>query len=138
MTAIKKSVRLVDNTQQVCRVISRTSKSAGDDAVNWSGSINAMADEYALIMQENKPELTEQQWNALYCVYNGYASSEDAKQEARLLHWHISEGYQYDEQVRDLLGSEEQALQFIEYIKGWPITQQLSAIYYAKSFWSGL
>ncbi len=66
MAAIKKSVRLVDNTIDVCRVISITSKQQGNESVNWSGSINAMADGYQLIMSENKPELTDNQWNALY------------------------------------------------------------------------
>lgn len=136
MAAIKKSVRLVDSTQEVCRVISRVSKGSGDDQVNWSGSLNAMSEEYALVMEDNKPELNKNQWTALYCVYNGYAPSEDAYREARLLPWHISEGYQYDEQVRDLLGTEEQAIEFIEQTKHWSISQQLSAIYYAKAFWS--
>lgn len=135
MAAIKKSVRLVDNTVDVCRVISRVSKVSGNDAVNWSGSLNAMADEYALIMQENKPELTDQQWQAIYCVYNGYMPSEDAQREARLLSWHISEGYQCDEQVRDALGSEETAIAFMDEIKSWTLTKQLSAIYHAKKFW---
>ncbi|WP_042990215.1 hypothetical protein [Vibrio cholerae] len=135
MAAVKKSVRLVDNTAAVCRVISRVSRVSGDDAVNWSGSINAMADEYALIMQENRPELTEKQWLALYCVYNGYLPREDAKLEARLLSWHVSEGYQYDSQVRDALGSEQDAIAFMDEIKSWTLTKQLSAIYHAKKFW---
>lgn len=135
MAAVKKSVRLVDNTVDVCRVISRVSKVSGNDAVNWSGSLNAMADEYALIMQENKPELTDQQWQAIYCVYNGYMPSEDAQREARLLSWHVSEGYQYDSQVRDALGSEQDAIAFMDEIKSWTLTKQLSAIYHAKKFW---
>jgi hypothetical protein len=136
MAAIKKSVRLVDNTAMVCRVVSRVSRNSSDNDVNWSGSINALADEYTVIMDENKPELSEKKWLALYCVYNGYVPSEDAQREARLLSWHISEGYQYDEQVRDALGSEEEAVAFIEQIKEWSITTQLSAIYHAKKFWS--
>lgn len=96
----------------------------------------AMAAEYAIIMEENKPELTQDQWNALYCVYNGYAPSEDPQREARSLPWRIREGYQYDVQVRDSLGSKEQAIGFIEEVNGWSITTQLSAIYFAKAFWS--
>ncbi|EGR0592935.1 TPA: hypothetical protein P7L42_003373 [Vibrio cholerae] len=132
MAAVKKSVRLVDNTVDACRVIS---KASGNDTVNWSGSLNAMADEYTLIMQENKPELTQEQWNALYSVYNGYMPSEDAQREARLLSWHVSEGYQYDQTVRELLGTEQDAVRFIEEIKSWTLTKQLSAIYHAKKFW---
>lgn len=136
MAAIKKSVRLVSNTVNICRIISRVSKSADNNTVNWSGSLNAMADEYSLIMAENKPELTDSQWNALYCVYNGYSPSEDAQREARLLSWHISEGYQYDDQVKAFLGSEQDAILFINDIKSWSLTKQLSAIYHAKRYWS--
>lgn len=136
MAAIKKSVRLVDNTIDVCRVISITSKQQGNESVNWSGSINAMADGYQLIMSENKPELTDNQWNALYCLYNGHIPSEDAQHEARLLSWHVSEGYQYDAQVTEFLGSEQDAISFIEDIKSWSLTKQLSAIYHAKKYWA--
>lgn len=138
MASVKKSVRLIDQTINICRVISRVSKTMPESEINWSGSLNAMAAEYALIMEENKPELTQGQWSALHCVYNGYAPSEDPQREARLLSWHISEGYQYDEQVREFLGSEEQAIAFIEEVKGWSLTKQLSAIYYAKAFWSAV
>ena len=66
-----------------------------------------MAAEYALIMEENKPELTFNQWNALYCLYNGYMPSEYPEREARLLWWHISEGYTWDEQIKEFLGTQE-------------------------------
>ncbi|WP_240472812.1 hypothetical protein [Salinivibrio socompensis] len=105
------------------------------EGINFSGSINGMASEYAVIMEENKPELTEDQWNALYSVYNGYMPSEDANREARLLSWHVSEGYQYDDTVREFLGAKENAVDFINEIKGWSLTKQLSAIYHAKKFW---
>lgn len=135
MVAIKKSVRLVDNACKVCAVISRSSLEDGGAGVNWSGSINTMADEYLIMIQENKPELSPNKWNALYCAYNGYLPSEDPQKEARLLSWHISEGYQYNEQIRDFLGSKEEAIDFIEEIKTWPLTKQLSAIYHAKEYW---
>lgn len=138
MAAIKKSVRLVDNTVNVCRVISIASKHQDESSVNWSGSLNAMADEYQLIMEENKPELTDNQWNSLYCLYNGYMPSEDAQREARLLSWHVSEGYQYDAQVTEFLGEQEEAIAFIEDIKTWSLTKQLSAIYHAKKYWAGI
>lgn len=136
MAAIKKSVRLVDNTVDVCRIISKASKQQDHSSVNWSGSLNAMADEYRLVMEDNKPDLTDNQWNALYCVYNGYMPSEDAQREARLLPWHVSEGYQYDAQVTKLLGTDEEAVAFIEDLKTWSLTKQLSAIFHVKEFWS--
>lgn len=138
MASVKKSVRLIDQTINVCRVISRVSKVMPESEINWSGSLNSMAAEYALIMEENKPELTQDQWNALYSLYNGYMPSEDAQREARLLSWHISEGYQYDSSIAEMIGSEEQAVAFIEEVKGWSLTKQLSAIYFAKAFWSAV
>lgn len=138
MASVKKSVRLIDQTINICRVISRVSKTMADSEVNWSGSLNTMAAEYELMLKENKPELTQGQWNALYFLYNGYMPSEDPQREARLLAWHISDGYQYDEQVRDFLGSEEQAVAFINEVKDWSLTKQLSAIYHAKAYWSAI
>lgn len=35
-----------------------------------------------------------------------------SKEEARLLPWHLQEGYRYDEQVRDFLGDEEAGAAF--------------------------
>lgn len=132
MAAVKKSVRLIEGAAKVCRSMLR--KNAQGE-MNWSGAINSALLEYSLMLEENKPELTADQWNALYCVYNGYEPSNDPRQEARLLSWHVSEGYQFDEQVRGFLGSEGNASEFINQIKGWPLSVQLSAIYHARKFW---
>lgn len=133
MTAVKKSVRLIENTINTCKVLSIANT---PDGVNFSGSINALAAEYVLIMEENKPELTSDQWNVLYSIYNGHLTSDNPQREARLLAWHISEGYQYDSTITEFLGDKESATAFIEEVKTWPITKQLSAIYHAKKFWS--
>lgn len=130
MAAIKKSVRLVDKTIRICNNLTEHS---GD--VNWSGSINAMAEQYELLINDNLPTFTENQWNAFYCAFNGYAKHPDPKTEADLLHWHISEGYQYDQQIRDFLGSESDAMTFIEMIKLMSTSQRLAVIYKARSYW---
>lgn len=132
MAAVKKSVRLIEEAAKVCRSMLR--KNAQGE-MNWSGAINSALLEYSLMLEENKPELTANQWNALYCVYNGYEPSSDPRQEARLLSWHVSEGYQFDEQVRGFLGSEGNASEFINQIKDWSLSKQLSAIYHARKFW---
>lgn len=134
MAAVKKSVRLVEEAAHICRSMLR--KNAQGE-MNWSGAINSALLEYSLMLEENKPELTTDQWNALYCVYNGYEPSNDPRQEARLLSWHVSEGYQFDEQVREFLGSEGNASEFINQIKGWSLTKQLSAIYHVRKYWFG-
>ncbi|MGR5451963.1 hypothetical protein ACP3V3_19815 [Vibrio sp. PNB22_3_1] len=137
MPAIKKSVRLVEETVKHCRIVS-LALSADLSSVNWSRSLNAITSEYALVMQEAKPELTENQWSALYSVYNGYMPSDDAKNEARLLWWHVAEGCKYDAQVAELLGTEKEAQEFCERIRDWSLATQLSAIYHAKKFWVDL
>lgn len=129
MPAIKKSVRLVDETQAVLHNLTLTGE------VNWSGSINDLAAQFKLFVNDNTPELTENEWNAFYCAYNGYMPSQDQEREARLLSWHISEGYQFDEQIREFIGSEEAAVELIERVKNWSLSQQLAVIYKAKSFW---
>jgi hypothetical protein len=127
--AVKKSVRLVAETIAVCANLSPGSET------NWSGSINNMAEQFNLFIADNTPELTENEWNAFYCTYNGYMPHPFAKDEAKILAWHISEGYQYDEQVRGFLGEETQALALIERVKSWTISQRLAVIYKAKAFW---
>lgn len=129
MAAIKKHVRLVDDTIKLCHELTV----AGD--VNWSGSINTMAEQYKILITEALPELTENQKNAFRCVFNGYMPHPSIEQEIQSLHWHISEGYQYDEQVRDFLGSEEEAISFIDTVRGWSKSQKLAVIYMARAYW---
>ncbi|MGI2228110.1 hypothetical protein [Shewanella frigidimarina] len=126
---IKKSVRLVDDTIKLCHELTI----AGE--TNWSGSINAMAEQYKLLIDDNMPEMLDNQWSALYCVFNGYMPHPSPKEEAKLLPWHISEGYQYDEQVRSFLGDEVQAVAFVEVLKLMSLSQRLAVIYKARAYW---
>lgn len=127
---IKKSVRLVDETIRLCNELSDV-----PGAVNWSGSINAMAEQYKILVEGCVPALTENQWKAFYCLYNGYMPHPSIQEEAKLLPWHVSEGWQYDAQVTEFLGSKEQAIQFLEQVKGWSTAQRVAVIYKAKAFW---
>lgn len=131
MMPVKKSVRLTDPTIDALKPLS----DVGGQGMNWSGSISSMAEHLSIFIGELTPDLSKGQWNALYCCYNGYMPHPDIKEEARLLHWHISEGYQHDPQVTEFLGSEEDALAFIEQIKAYSLAQKLCIIYKAKAFW---
>lgn len=128
---VKKSVRLVDETIEVCKNLSEFS----GNAVNWSGSINAMAERFSLFIEDNTPELTEKEWLAFYSSQNGYMPHPNPKVEAELLPWHISEGYQYDAQITEFLGSKEAASSFIERINSWSTSQRLAVIYKARAYW---
>jgi predicted oxidoreductase len=130
MASIKKSVRLTDATIETCKALS----DAGD--VNWSGSINAMAEQYQLLIKEAMPEMQENQWNAIYCCFNGYAPHPDINQEINMLPWHIEQGCEFDDQVRDFLGDEQQSKLFIETIKQMSPSQRLAIIYKARTYWS--
>ncbi|MBB1371966.1 hypothetical protein [Pseudoalteromonas sp. SR45-4] len=130
---IKKSVRLVDCTIKLCNEL--TTPSEAREGVNWSGSLNAMAEQYKIFATEALPELTDNQRAAFHCAYNGYIAPPNLEQEIDMLPWNIEQGYQYDSQIRDLLGSEEVAVTFISEIKEWSKAQKLAVIYMARAYW---
>ncbi|MGL4638492.1 MAG: hypothetical protein ACRDCT_10430 [Shewanella sp.] len=129
--AIKKTVQLTDDTIKVCNNLTLHT-GAG---INWARSINGMAEQFTLLIEDATPALTDMEWNAFYSLHNGYMPHPSPKQEADLLFWHISEGWQYDGQVREFLGTEEAALNLIERIKGWSTSQRLAVIYKARAYW---
>jgi len=130
--AVKKSVRIADEALKTMAAL----PTMMSPVANYSGAINSMAECFALAVESCQPEMTDGQRMALACCYNGYAPTESLQQELRLLPWHVSEGYQYDEQVADLLGSQETASEFIEMVKAWSDAEKLAAIYFARKFWS--
>lgn len=129
--AYKKSVRITDAAADVLAAFS----DATGEGMNWSGAINSMAEHVSAWLEEITPELTTCEWNALYCCYNGYMPHPNIDEEQRLLAWHISEGYQYDAQVTEFLGSKESAVEFIERVKNMTGGERLALIVKAKKFW---
>ena len=128
--AIKKSVRLVDET---IKILNNLTEHQG--AVNWSGSINKMAEQFGILITENLPILSDNEKNALYCMFNGYHSNPVLEQELQNLPWQIDQSYQYDSQVTDLLGTPEQMIEFRERAKKWTNSEKLAVIYFSKSYW---
>lgn len=131
--AFKKSVRITDEAAAIMAPLG----SKAEDGMNWSGSINAMAEQFGLIIGELTPDFTDDQWKAVYCCFNGYIPHPDITTEASLLHWHISEGYQHDGQVAQLLGSQSDAVEFIDRLKNLSLGQRIAVIYKAFKFWRG-
>ncbi|WP_276681537.1 hypothetical protein [Thalassolituus oleivorans] len=129
--AVKKSVRITDDAIKALRPFSGNSS----DEMNWSGAINSMAEHVSFWLDEMTPELTEGQWNALYCCYNGYIPHPDIQEEAKMLAWHIDQGYQFDAQVTEFLGDKESAHAFVDKIKSMSISERLMIIVKAKQFW---
>lgn len=128
--AVKKSVRLVDDTIKLCHELTQ----AGD--TNWSSSVNTMAEQYKMFVTECLPPLCETKKFAFYCAFNGYIPHPKIEQEIKSLPWNISESYQYDEQVRLALDkSNIDVPSFIEEIKNWSTPQKLAVIYMARAYW---
>ncbi len=129
MAAIKKSVRLIDETQAILHNLTLTGE------INWSGSINDMATQFEMLIHNNTPMLTDNEWNVFYCAYNGYMPSKDCLLEAESLHLHVSDGYKFDDQIRQFIGSEEAALELTNRVELWSLSEKIAVTYKAKSFW---
>jgi hypothetical protein len=129
MMAVKKSVRLVDDTIQLCHNLTLTGET------NWSGSINAMAEQYNIFVTDCLPDLCEAKKFAFYCVFNNYMPHPSIDQEVQTLAWHISEGYEYDDQIRMKLDENGiDIFTFVGEIRNWSRPQKLAVIYMARAF----
>lgn len=127
--AVKKSVRLVDETIKLCYELTNQ----GD--TNWSGSLNAIAEQYKKFVTECLPTLSDNEKKAFYYTYNGYSAHPQLEMELNQLHWNISEGYQYDEQMQGFLGTKDQAIEFIERIQSWSKPEKMAVVYMSRAYW---
>ena len=125
--SIKKSVRITDSTVEVFRVLSYES-----DSINFSGSINRMAQEYELLVECCLPKLSSNEKSILMENYRDFIGTKNYKKETKMLHWNVSELLENDEKLKDLIGGEVLASQFIRKIKEWSTSQKLAAIYFAQ------
>lgn len=125
---IKKSVRLVDDTIILLNQLTETGE------VNWSGSINALAERYAMFVDDNLPELSEREWYAFYCAYNGRMSHHDIKAEVKMMHFGISESWEHDELVHESL-TEAEMFELVAKIKSWSLSQKLAVYHKVRAYW---
>lgn len=130
MTAIKKSVRLTEPTIKVCNQLSQ-----GSD-VNWSGAINQLAQRYNMFIDDSLPTISDNEKNAFYQGYNGHVYHQDLSEELKLMPWTIDQSYQYDEQVKEFLGSDEAMIDLRERVKNWSTSEKLAVIAMIERFWS--
>ncbi|HAU9839339.1 TPA: hypothetical protein JFP82_002143 [Vibrio cholerae O1] len=131
-----RTIHLASKTVALFRVMSMSQENNPFKGINWSYSTNAMAQEYQLIMEENKPSLADNQWQAFHWLYDCYKPTTDAAKEADSLPERLLQAYHNDFHVSAALGSEEQALSFISEIRQWSRTKRLAAIYQAKANWA--
>lgn len=129
--AIKKSVRLVDETIELCKILTQS----GDP--NWSGSLNSLAQRYNILIAAVMPELAEGEKLALCQAYNGHMLADDVMQEVAGLDWQVSEAIQYDENVAELLthhGIDHE--EFKAKARGWNAAERLAVIDMTQRFWA--
>lgn len=130
--AIKKSVRLVDESIKTCRELSHE----GD--INWSGSINNACERYQLFVKYCMPELSQAEKNAIAQAYNGHWFDRNIDQEAQLMHWQIGEAIQYDQNVVENLAAKDiDPENFLKKIKSWTNAERLAVIAFVNQFWNG-
>ncbi|HGS4512683.1 TPA: hypothetical protein ACMDOZ_002379 [Vibrio cholerae] len=131
-----RTIHLASKTVGLFRVMSMAKENNPFKGIGWSYSANAMADEYQLIMEENKPSLDDNHWRALHWLYDLYKPTTDAAKEADSLPERLLQAYHDDYHVSAALGNEEQALSFINEIRQWSKTKRLAAIFQAKANWT--
>ncbi|GIA91041.1 hypothetical protein VCSRO41_1798 [Vibrio cholerae] len=125
--AVKKSVRIVDSTVEVLKVLSDESES-----INYSGAINRMAQEYELLVECCLPKLTISEKSILIETYRDHIGLKNSKKEIQMLHWNVSDCLENNEKLKDLIGGEESVFTFVNKVKEWSNSQKLAAIYCAQ------
>lgn len=129
--AVKKSVRLSDHTIKACQSLS----AYGD--INWSGSINQIAERYSLFCEQNLPDLKQCEIYALVQAYNGYIYSNDVMLEIKSMDWQIAEAIQYDPNVvENLTSGDIDPVEFINRSKAWSIAERLAVLAKVQAFWN--
>jgi hypothetical protein len=131
MAAVRKSVRLVDETIELCGVLSRGSE------INYSGSLNGMAQRYNILIKDSLPELGEGESKAICAAFNGYSMADNISQDIAGFEWHISESMQYDGNFNDILTHYKiDGEEFKTRIRGWSEAQRLAVIDMTQRFWN--
>lgn len=130
--AIKKSVRLVDESIQTCRELSP------EGSINWSGAINSTCERYQLFVKHCMPDLSQAEKNAIAQAYNGHWFERNIEQEIQQMHWQIGESLQYDQNIIENLATEDiDPNKFFEKVKSWTIAERLAVISFVNKFWNG-
>jgi hypothetical protein len=128
---IKKSIYLVDVTINECQSLSEHGN------INWSSSINAIAERYKLFYNYCLPALCEAEKNAIAQAYNGRVWHEKIDQEIKIMHWQIADAIEHDSSVRELLESDNvDANDFVERVKSFTNAERLAVIAFVNHFWA--
>ena len=98
-----------------------------------SSIINDIADKYAVIVEQCKPDLNRHEWLAICAAYNGHMFNPDIAHEVRAIGWCVSEWQKY---------SEAEAAQFDlpdnfrDKLDALGFAEKISIFHFVKVFWA--
>lgn len=128
---IKKSVRLSDLTIDQCASL------ADRGEINWSGSLNQIAERYALFCEFNLPKITHFEKLAICETYKGYWFDNNIELELRAMDRNLSWAVQHDQDFDKLLkqgGSPKD--EFLKRAKAWTMPERLAVVAMINHFWN--
>lgn len=125
----KKSVRLSDDAVRLCHLIS-------DHEVNFSRSINVMADRYKYIMEKSLPELSEGETLALCAMYNGHAYHDDTQVEVSAIGAMLHESFEYDPNIAEILNQYSVDVDaFAMRVLKFSAAEKVAILHMVQKFW---
>lgn len=122
--SIKKSVMLAGQSVGVCQV-----QSVSTENIKWSESINSTIQQYLMFVDDNTPELTNEQWDVFYRAYKNHTPHSDIAEEIKFMSFN----------VLNYLGShadESMIASFAVLISRFTKSQALAVIYKSREYWS--
>ncbi|QIR16664.1 hypothetical protein [Shewanella aestuarii] len=129
--SIKKSVRLSDEAERLCYLLSPYGEP------NYSGSLNALAHRYNLLIENVMPELSEQEALVFASLYNGHMLNDNIKLEAQSIEWQLAEGFKYDATIGELIENADTTLEKLHSkVASWSIAERIAVIDMTQRFWS--
>lgn len=116
MSAIKKSVRIIESAQEVIDIFGVV-----DTDINWSGCINEIAKQFSIMANENEPALSDEEWIELKDFYLEHEPKHGSDHSIDTL---ILSAAKSDKNCPGLLAT----------VNGWSNTQKIAAVYSIKRF----
>lgn len=127
--SVKKSVRLGPLAERLCLILSDSGEP------NFSGTINKVMDRYNHLIAASMPELEEPERLAIVQCYNGYMKPERTLDQIAGLEFTISEGYKYDDNVKELIRSEQAFQALLEKVRSWSTGERIAVIDMTERYW---
>ena len=129
--AIKKSVRLSSEMQELCTLLSQSGEP------NFSGTINAVASRYNLLIKQALPVLNEGEKLAFCQLYNGHMLHDDLNIELQCFVGCVSDGLVYDTNVTEILKAHDVDIDdFKKRCFEFSMSERLAIIDMTQRYWN--